>query len=50
MKQLEANLQERLSDNKYLRARVYSMYGGNAHLVVSKVYSDIRFVGAPLHQ
>jgi hypothetical protein len=49
MKQLEANLTGKaVGDNKYLRARVYSMYGGNAYyLVVSKVYSDIRFVGAP---
>lgn len=49
MKQLEANLTGKaVGDNKYLRARVYSMYGGNAYyLVVSKVYNDVRFVGAP---
>ncbi|HOG40915.1 MAG TPA: S46 family peptidase [Bacteroidales bacterium] len=49
MKQLEANLTGKaVGENKYLRARVYSMYGGNAYyLVVSKVYNDVRFVGAP---
>jgi len=49
MKQLEVNLTGKaVGDNKYLRARVYSMYGGNAYyLVVSKVYNDVRFVGAP---
>ncbi|MFA7033693.1 MAG: S46 family peptidase [Bacteroidales bacterium] len=37
-----------VGDNTCLNARVYSMYGGNAYyLVVSKVYRDIRFVGAP---
>ena len=34
--------------NKFVKARVYSMYSGNAYyLVVSKTYTDIRFVGAP---
>ena len=34
--------------NKYVTARVYSMYSGNAYyLVVSKTFKDIRFVGAP---
>ncbi len=49
MKQLEANLTGKaVGESKYLRARVYSMYGGNAYyLVVSKVYNDVRFVGAP---
>lgn len=49
MKQIEANLTGKaVGENKHLRARVYSMYGGNAYyLVVSKVYNDVRFVGAP---
>jgi dipeptidyl-peptidase 7. Serine peptidase. MEROPS family S46 len=37
-----------VGDNKYLRGRVSSFYGGNAYyLVVTKTYTDIRFVGAP---
>ncbi|MDR2584721.1 MAG: S46 family peptidase [Prevotellaceae bacterium] len=37
-----------VGDNKYLRARVVSIYGGNMfYLVVTKTYNDIRFVGAP---
>ncbi len=37
-----------VGDNKYLNARVTTMYGGNAYyLVVSKTFNDIRFVGAP---
>ncbi len=32
----------------YLGARVYSMYSGNSYyLVVTKTYTDVRFVGAP---
>ncbi len=34
--------------NKYLRARVVSFFGDNQYyMVVTKTYSDIRFVGAP---
>jgi len=49
MKQIEANLTGKaVGNDKYLRARIYSMYGGNAYyLIVSKVYNDVRFVGAP---
>ena len=37
-----------VADNKFLRARVTQMYGGNMfYLVVTKTYNDIRFVGAP---
>ena len=37
-----------VGDNPYLRARVYSFYGGNMfYLVVTKSFNDIRFVGAP---
>jgi len=49
MKQIEANLTGKaVGNDKYLRARIYSMYGGNAYyLIISKVYNDVRFVGAP---
>jgi len=34
--------------NNHLQARVVSIYGGNFfYLVVTKTYSDVRFVGAP---
>jgi hypothetical protein len=37
-----------VGDSKYLRARVVSFFGDNQYyMVVSKTYSDIRFVGAP---
>ena len=37
-----------VGDNKYLRGRVSTFYGGNAYyLVITKTYTDIRFVGAP---
>lgn len=37
-----------IGDNKFLRARVVPFYGENQYyLVVSKTYTDIRFVGAP---
>jgi len=37
-----------IGDNKYLQARVTSMYGGNVfYLVVTKSFNDVRFVGAP---
>ena len=37
-----------VGDNPYLRARVVSIYGGNDfYVVVSKTFSDVRFVGAP---
>ncbi|MCL2727592.1 MAG: S46 family peptidase [Bacteroidales bacterium] len=37
-----------VGNNPHLRARVASMYGGNMfYLVVTKTYSDVRFVGAP---
>lgn len=37
-----------VGDNKYLRARVVSFFGDNQfYLVITKTYSDIRFVGAP---
>ncbi|HBG24249.1 MAG TPA: serine protease, partial [Rikenellaceae bacterium] len=41
-------IKKAVGDNKYLTAKVASMYGGNAHyLIVSKVFNDVRFVGAP---
>ncbi len=37
-----------VGDNKFLSARVTTMYGGNAfYLIVSKTFNDVRFVGAP---
>ncbi len=37
-----------VNGNKYLSAKVVPMYGGNAYyLIVSKIFTDIRFVGAP---
>ena len=37
-----------VGDNKYLRGRVATFYGGNAYyLVITKTYTDVRFVGAP---
>jgi hypothetical protein len=37
-----------VGDNKYLKARVVSFFGDNQYyLVITKTYSDIRFVGAP---
>jgi Peptidase S46. len=47
------NLTTQIADNaikgkQFLSARVVPMYGGNAYyLVVSKTYTDVRFVGAP---
>lgn len=36
------------SGDKYLRGRVVSFYGGNQYyLILTKTYTDIRFVGAP---
>ena len=35
-------------ENKHIRARVTSMYGGNSYyLIITKTYTDVRFVGAP---
>lgn len=37
-----------IGPNKYLKGRVVSFYGNNQYyLVITKTYSDIRFVGAP---
>jgi tetratricopeptide (TPR) repeat protein len=37
-----------IGDNKFLKGRVVSFYGDNQYyLVISKVYTDVRFVGAP---
>jgi hypothetical protein len=37
-----------VGDNKFLAARVTTMYGGNSYyLVVTKTFNDVRFVGAP---
>jgi len=37
-----------IKGKQFLSARVVPMYGGNAYyLVVSKTYTDVRFVGAP---
>jgi hypothetical protein len=37
-----------IEGNKYLQARVYSFFGDNQYyLVITKIYNDIRFVGAP---
>lgn len=39
---------EAIGANKYLKGRVVSFYGNNQYyLVITKTYSDIRFVGAP---
>lgn len=53
-KQTEARLnaikaiEDAAKTNKYLTARVSSFFGGNQYfLIVSKVYEDVRFVGAP---
>ncbi|HHV03920.1 MAG: S46 family peptidase [Bacteroidales bacterium] len=36
------------AENPHFTARLYSMYGGNQYyLVVYKIYTDVRFVGAP---
>ncbi|PKO98947.1 MAG: serine protease [Bacteroidetes bacterium HGW-Bacteroidetes-8] len=41
-------IKKAVGDNKYLTAKVASMYGGNSYyLIVSKVFNDVRFVGAP---
>lgn len=37
-----------IGDNKYLKGRVVSFYGDNQYyLIITKVYTDVRFVGAP---
>ena len=37
-----------IGDNKYLKGRIVSFYGDNQYyLVISKTYTDVRFVGAP---
>jgi len=37
-----------VGENKYLKGRVVSYFGGNQYyLIITKTYSDIRFVGAP---
>ncbi|MBW8334314.1 MAG: S46 family peptidase [Prolixibacteraceae bacterium] len=37
-----------VGENKYLRGRVVSYFGGNQYyLILTKTYNDIRFVGAP---
>jgi hypothetical protein len=37
-----------VGDNKFLRGRVASFFGDNQYyLIITKTYSDIRFVGAP---
>lgn len=37
-----------VAENKYLKGRVVSFFGDNQYyLVITKTYSDIRFVGAP---
>jgi hypothetical protein len=37
-----------ISGDQYLRGRVVSFYGGNQYyLILTKTYTDIRFVGAP---
>jgi hypothetical protein len=37
-----------IGDDKFLKGRVVSFYGDNQYyLIISKTYSDIRFVGAP---
>jgi len=37
-----------VGDNKYLKGRVASFFGNNQYyLILYKIYSDIRFVGAP---
>lgn len=46
---ISGKLEEKaVAGNKYLRARVVSFFGDNQYyLVITKTYSDIRFVGAP---
>ncbi|MDO9615123.1 MAG: S46 family peptidase, partial [Bacteroidota bacterium] len=37
-----------VGDNKYMKGRVVSYFGGNQYyLIITKTYNDIRFVGAP---
>lgn len=37
-----------VGDNKNIRGRVSSFYGGNSYyLIITKTYTDVRFVGAP---
>jgi hypothetical protein len=37
-----------VGDNKYLKGRVVSFFGDNQYyLIISKTYTDVRFVGAP---
>ena len=37
-----------VGESKYLKGRVMSFFGGNQYyLIITKTYSDIRFVGAP---
>ena len=49
MKAVNASLvSNAVGSDKYLRAYVSSLYGGNAYyLIVEKIYKDVRFVGAP---
>jgi hypothetical protein len=49
LKAITKELSEKATgNNKYLQASLTSMYGGNSYyLIVTKTYSDIRFVGAP---
>ncbi len=45
---IEELTKKAVGNNPHLRARVTTMYGGNAYyLIVTKTYSDVRFVGAP---
>ncbi len=47
-KAIEEITKKAVGDNRYLTARVTTMYGGNDYyLVVTKVFNDVRFVGAP---
>lgn len=44
----KALIDKATKNNKYVSATITDMYGGNSYyLVVTKTYSDIRFVGAP---
>ena len=37
-----------IGDDKYLKGRIYSLYEGNVHyLITTKTFNDVRFVGAP---
>jgi len=49
LKKISEQLSSRaVGENKYIKGRVVSFYGNNQYyLIITKTYTDIRFVGAP---